>query len=366
MTHPHEIQRGRLVLFAAAGCVVLWLLLEGIALAYAWLGGGMKLRGWQTYYQPHAYRNYTPVPGAEALEVGESINNQGFRGHPLPIPKPPGTIRIACMGGSTTYSMRATTNTHTYPARLEALLNAAFAKTGPRVDVLNAGVNTYESLQVLIYLQTRILDFNPDIVLIQSGINDGVLIAGSNEFSTDYRHVRGWFGPPPPRAWEYSPLLSLVLRRSASAGNPYWPNDALGMEPFIWKQGAIGKPTPEQVNQRAHSDRTAPHLRNIRSMLAVARGNGAIPVLLTLPYNPDEPFLAETVAVINRRLRELSHSEDVLLVDLAEEMPWDATSYFDACHMHDTPQGLGRKAKIVFDFFRRNLLIEQAAARANP
>lgn len=92
-------------------------------------------------------------------------NAQGFRGRDWSPAKRPGVTRVACLGCSCTMGGQ-----EPYPQRLERLLaEAGFAD---RYEVLNAGVGSSSTHQILQILERHVLAFAPDILVIYSGWND--------------------------------------------------------------------------------------------------------------------------------------------------------------------------------------------------
>ena len=100
---------------------------------------------------------------------GSALNDEGFRSAPFAAGEAAGVLRIACIGDSWTFGMNVEQD-QTYPARLEALLNARRPTSG--VEVMNFGVLGYSSFQGLQLLKTRVLDLQPDVVVIGFGMND--------------------------------------------------------------------------------------------------------------------------------------------------------------------------------------------------
>ncbi|MFH1958508.1 MAG: GDSL-type esterase/lipase family protein [bacterium] len=92
-------------------------------------------------------------------------NSQGFRGPDIKKEKEPGVTRIACVGDSVTQN-----GFPSFPRMLESLLNAAVE--GKKFEVINAGIGSYSSHQGLALFQTKILEFNPDIITVFFGWND--------------------------------------------------------------------------------------------------------------------------------------------------------------------------------------------------
>ncbi len=111
-----------------------------------------------------------------------SINGHGFRGEPVSIDKPAGTIRVMAVGGSTTFDTQTTGDDRTWPARLEHWLQEALPN-GPDVEVVNAGVPGYGVIDNSIRFLTELYLFCPDIVLLYHAHNDllAAFQAGSGE-----------------------------------------------------------------------------------------------------------------------------------------------------------------------------------------
>jgi lysophospholipase L1-like esterase len=88
------------------------------------------------------------------------------------VAKPAGTFRIACLGDSYTYG-HGVNDTETWPALLQARLAAATGNDA--IEVLNFGVRAYETEQEVRQLETRVLGFDPDIVLLCWFFNDNAI-----------------------------------------------------------------------------------------------------------------------------------------------------------------------------------------------
>jgi hypothetical protein len=114
---------------------------------------------------------YRPGARAEVVAGGErfviEINSHGFRTHEFEVPKPPGLVRVVCIGGSTTVAGR--TNEETYPAFLEARLRALHP--GLPVEVLNLGVSGVSHEHWLERLD-RVFAYDPDVVVHYEAVND--------------------------------------------------------------------------------------------------------------------------------------------------------------------------------------------------
>lgn len=113
-----------------------------------------------------------PPGGASEEWVVERVNRHGFRGPEVSPAKPPDVFRIACLGDSHTYGF-AVADDATWPAQLEARLRETLP--GRAIEVLNAGVNGYDTVQEIQWLQEGVLGFEPDLVLLAYFANDAVV-----------------------------------------------------------------------------------------------------------------------------------------------------------------------------------------------
>ncbi len=128
------------------------------------------------------YTVYEHIPGfREGDEKGDwiTINRNGFRRTTdVSKEKPENTYRIFFLGGSAAHgvsSRKPYPIRHIYPhetvdAYLEKKLNQEFDQ--PAIEVINAAVTGYEVFQHTQYLQSELLDYDPDLVIFFDGAND--------------------------------------------------------------------------------------------------------------------------------------------------------------------------------------------------
>ena len=97
-------------------------------------------------------------------------NSFGLRDVEFSLAKPDGRLRIVCLGDSVTYGAGVSFE-ETYERQLEKILNAR------RVDakVINAGIGSQCAWHGLERLEKDVIRFNPDMVAICFGLNDGAL-----------------------------------------------------------------------------------------------------------------------------------------------------------------------------------------------
>ena len=118
-------------------------------------------------YTPHRYIGYYPTPNY--IKGNDRHNALGYRGDEIESPKPPGQFRIVCLGGSTTYTSDVKDYRKSYPYLLEKYLNGQGYNN---VTVINAGAGSWSSWESLINFQLRVLDIEPDLIIIYHSIND--------------------------------------------------------------------------------------------------------------------------------------------------------------------------------------------------
>jgi lysophospholipase L1-like esterase len=155
------------------------LVVGSIALALGLGEAGCRLAGYRglELYQPDRQVGWVLQPNQTTVtRVGHfpvQVNGDGFRDDPLERPKPPNTVRIFALGGSTTFGW-GVANGETYHQLLERMLNdsARVAGRPTRFEIVNAGVIGYNSWQVA-RLMGRIAErYEPDGFLVAYTFND--------------------------------------------------------------------------------------------------------------------------------------------------------------------------------------------------
>jgi lysophospholipase L1-like esterase len=179
-TPPVPISRRKQLIF--------WLILIAMMLGVLQLCAYVYLRVARGYdgkhlmqYEFDPYKNILPTRNYVDTR-GIRHNSVGFRrSTEVPRAKPPGTIRIFLMGGSTAYGLGSLwthiqgdfaviRNEDTIDAYLERRLAAEFP--GTKIEVINAAITSTWTHHSLIYLYQTILGYDPDIVLFLDGFND--------------------------------------------------------------------------------------------------------------------------------------------------------------------------------------------------
>lgn len=121
--------------------------------------------------QVDAFCAYRGRPG-EYLSRQKTVNSDGFFSTPeIAREKPPGTLRIAFLGGSSTAgTVPYLADEKTWPWQVVERLRAAMP--GREIDFLNAALPGYSTFESYGRLWSRIRFYDPDVVVVYHGWND--------------------------------------------------------------------------------------------------------------------------------------------------------------------------------------------------
>lgn len=204
--------------------IVLWLCVEAIAGLFvedqsATLSriqfANMTSRGFVEADDHRGFRLRTNFRSATL-----NTNSQGFRGKELPAEIADKRLVLA-LGESTTFGW-AVGDEESYPSHLERILNAT---SDDPVVVVNAGIPSYSSQQVLLYAEELLQRYRPTVVLVSILWND--LFYSSLEDWTPESLV-----PPYPSQWQsamfkYSRVYRWLASRPRRRQLDYYSPEAL-------------------------------------------------------------------------------------------------------------------------------------------
>ena len=105
--------------------------------------------------------------GGAASDRTVTLNRLGFRGGEPPMPKR-GETRVFVLGGSATFN--GAPLAQSIPGWIEKLARESGRAS---VTVYNWGVTSYVSGQELTLLATTVADYDPDVIIVYDGANDG-------------------------------------------------------------------------------------------------------------------------------------------------------------------------------------------------
>lgn len=137
-----------------------------IIMRFAWEMGGWVKRPIYRKSQ-NAYLRYDLVPNAKSGHI--SINSDGFRGREYSFSKPADTFRIIMLGDSEVFSFLLN-GSEVLSEQLEGVLNKNSKSL--HYEVLNFGVEGYNTFQELEQLKTKCLKYGPDLIILNYCLND--------------------------------------------------------------------------------------------------------------------------------------------------------------------------------------------------
>lgn len=154
------------------------LLLEGVLRVAFYHSKDFSMEMWKYAVQlkrpvPNPKLSFAHQPNGRAFLMGQDvqINSQGLRDYEYSLAKPAGVYRIMLLGDSTTFGWGVSMK-DTAAKILERNLNAQHIPGYDHVEVLNAGVGNYDTVQEVAYYESRGRDFHPDLVVLVYFIND--------------------------------------------------------------------------------------------------------------------------------------------------------------------------------------------------
>lgn len=159
------------------GILVGGLLGEASLRVYSHFNGSFaaQFRGWDPLailIEPHGELGYRQKPQRTFHYwngTSATSNRMGYRGPLVKLPKPPGTFRVVLVGGSTSHGW-GVNDSETIDRFLEAELSHRYP--GIKVEVVNLAFDAYDSWQAFERLRSDGIRMEPDLVIVNTGIND--------------------------------------------------------------------------------------------------------------------------------------------------------------------------------------------------
>lgn len=316
------------------------------------------LRPEQYQLTKHHYLNYYPTPNYH--QGLTSHNSLGFRNQEFPAQKSSGVYRIAVLGGSATYTIKVKDNRKAFPAQLENFLNTHYGYK--QVEVINAGTPGYTSWESLINLEFRVLDLEPDLVIIYHAINDVharlVLPEAYRGDSSGYRQQ--WMPPRIPLI-EHSCLLRICLRR---LGLLHQVNLNIFVGTDTFRGPGTLQATDEQLFTLLRQNPPVYFRRNLINMIAIAQAQHITIMLATWAYSPyfqspyTTPPYRQGIQEHNAVIKDVARTDHVPCFDFAALMPQDQQYWADESHVNE--QGALVQAELFAKFIHESGFIPSA------
>jgi lysophospholipase L1-like esterase len=322
-------------------------------------------------YSPHRYLGHYLTPG---YAQGENRHNSlGYRSDEIVVPKPEGQFRIVCLGGSTTYTTEIDDYRKSYPNLLqEELKERGYAN----VRVINGGVGAWTSWESLVNFEFRILDLEPDMIIVYHAVNDvrARFVWPHEAYRGDNSGAISPLEMSMPSILEYSTLMRYVMIRMGLV-KPHSSMDRhLAAQPptnltMEFHQQNRKSTYPDGVFREVRAEQILAanppvyFRRNIEHMVVIAKHRGIKTVLVTFARStefPEFPLVSSpecraAYREMNDTLKSIARELDVHLFDFAAQFPTDRRYYTDGVHVN--VEGVKLKARLFADYLVDNQLI---------
>ena len=159
------------VLLAGFAVVVTYLVADFVV-------GTVLIRPLSPPLVPDEYRHHKLVPDSVAelrqrdFTYRQHVNKLGLRGKDISAEKPQGTRRVLMLGDSFTMG-KGVDEDQTFAVLVEQMLQEASASCGgPRIEVLNGGVDSYAPVLSSIQFTRDLTPLAPDLVILNLDLSD--------------------------------------------------------------------------------------------------------------------------------------------------------------------------------------------------
>lgn len=276
------------------------------------------------------------------------------------MPKPPGVYRVVALGGSTTYTIAVEDNEKTFSGQLEKILRRKYGYKN--VEVINAGVAGYDSWESLINLEFRVLDTDPDLIILYEGTNDvHARLVMPEVYRGDNSGRRRQWDAPAVRFYEQSYLYRIVTRMLG------W-REQVSLGTFVDSKAYLGfgaNIRSNEIEGRELLKKNPPvyFRRNIVNMIAVTRAANIRIMLATWAHSPYFGDYASSVSYQegfrenNEVVKAVAEAYKVPLFDFAEVMPQSKAYWADGRHVNE--MGALAKGELFAKFIHENKLIDK-------
>lgn len=261
---------------------------------------------------------------------GVVINASGFTGDVIEGPRPPGTLRVLTLGGSTMFD-------NNFTVRLKHQLEMAMNMP---VEVAGGALQSHTSASSLIKYQYYFKNYPVDYVFIYEGINDLLTnhVAIEN-FKPDYSHLYPEYKRGP------------ILDHCIACRLLY--NKIIPAPPRVYRGSGYASVKTFETN--------------LRALIAAIRANGSTPILMTFAitippnysaaafsaktlgysealgiggFHPVElwgqvDYVQEGVKLQNEVIRKLASEYQLDLIDQEKQMAGNLQYFGDICHFSE-------------------------------
>lgn len=267
------------------------------------------------------------------------INSLGFRSPELVEPRSASLLRLAFLGGSTTFCQEVSSNELVWPDIVTRGLQATYANQ--EFDYINASATALTVGDSLINLTERVASHEPDIVVIYHAVNDiatnGAHLARQQGRPESIKQTSKWFR----KLHDSSLLVELVYKNLLILKKQQQAADATQKIPFEESfmterfrgdlQALVTEAlkTAKLVVIPTFSNQLRREQSETRQMEA------ANTHLFHIPFFEIDDLL-QAFDSYNAVIREFADNEQVLVIETESTIEGTAENFIDSVHFTDT------------------------------
>jgi lysophospholipase L1-like esterase len=249
-----------------------------------------------------------------ARGVRVATNEHGMRGPSFAEKPAPGVRRVLVLGDSVAFGFRLELD-DTFPRLLESELAE---RTGERFEVLNAGVEGYNSENELALLERKGLDLAPETVVVAFNLNDfdyGPVMGPMGVLTLERdKRVSSWSLANLSEFYLLLKWLSALAWQRAFGPEPPPPppgDESSPFDPFDRYVSILRK----RYYAKPEDDRWPKMVESLRGMRDATRARGVRLLVAILP-DGDQIGVPEPDLTPQRKLHEICESQGLECVDL--------------------------------------------------
>jgi lysophospholipase L1-like esterase len=298
---------------------------------------------------PHHYLGYVATSNLELKN--DTHSDRGFRGEDIQLPKPEGVYRIATIGGSTTYGLGVISYIQAYPYQLQKYLHS---HRYDNIEIINAGNIGYTSWESLMNLQFRVLDIDPDLIIIYHGINDTHtrLVYPYSAYRSDNSGYRAPLIQDTviPEIWEYSTafrIIGIMIGWTESHNSLEWTRVRLASTSYggLYRKLINTQTYPDQlfesvpIEEMIANNQPIYFYRNMKNMALIAHGFGIDVMFTSFSYDPSGKQILSQLAYKqllqenNTATQLVADETSSYFYDFASDMPLGEDYFSDGIHL---------------------------------
>jgi lysophospholipase L1-like esterase len=245
-------------------------------------------------------------------------------------------LRLAFLGGSTTFCAEVSEEALTWPALVAA--GARSQRTHGSVDYVNAGVGGYRLEQSLLNLERRVAVLEPDVIFIYAATNDLTmdtrLLALEQGVYTGHGDKSSWLAEH-SLAWY---LIEKNLIMKARSGQARSERGRLQFD-----ERMLSRQFDARLSQLCDAAKARSKLVVLMTFSTQGRRGQTAEELLQafgtalyyMPYMTPERLL-DAYDEYNRVIREVAARQGAVLLDVAHAVPGDPGQFKDSVHFSDS------------------------------